>query len=84
MIECAEEEIHAKHLHLSLPPLFDTGSGNGFTRTIPHSMVLPLDLEEAERLVIREALKMTNSNVAEAARLLKTNRMRIYRVLNSL
>jgi DNA-binding NtrC family response regulator len=40
---------------------------------------LPLNLEEAEQLLIQRALEQTGGNVAEAARLLDVNRSRIYR-----
>ena len=40
---------------------------------------LPLNLEEAEALLIRRALAETGGNIAEAARRLGVNRTRIYR-----
>lgn len=40
---------------------------------------LPLNLDEAEHVLIQRALEQTKGNVAEAARLLKINRSRIYR-----
>jgi DNA-binding NtrC family response regulator len=40
---------------------------------------LPLNLEEAENVLIQRALEQTHGNVAEAARLLGVNRSRIYR-----
>ncbi|HSI13964.1 MAG TPA: sigma-54 dependent transcriptional regulator [Chthoniobacter sp.] len=40
---------------------------------------LPLNLEEAEGVLIQRALEQTHGNVAEAARLLGVNRSRIYR-----
>jgi DNA-binding NtrC family response regulator len=42
---------------------------------------LPLNLETAERMLIRRALNQTGGNIAEAARLLGVHRSRIYRVL---
>ena len=39
----------------------------------------PLNLEEAETVLIQRALEQTRGNVAEAARLLGVNRSRIYR-----
>ena len=42
---------------------------------------IPLPLEEAERFLIRRALRATGGNVVEAARLLQVNRSRIYRRL---
>ena len=43
---------------------------------------LPLDLELAERMVIRKAIAKCEGNISEAARLLKTHRNRIYRALS--
>jgi len=45
----------------------------------PKTEGLPLNLEEAEHALIARALEQTRGNVAEAARLLKVNRSRIYR-----
>ena len=42
---------------------------------------LPLNLEEAEDLLVRRALQETHGNIAEAARRLGINRTRIYRRL---
>jgi DNA-binding NtrC family response regulator len=42
---------------------------------------LPLNLEAAERTLIRRAVSQTGGNIAEAARLLGVHRTRIYRVL---
>ena len=43
---------------------------------------LPLNLEAAERTLIRRAVSQTGGNIAEAARLLGVHRSRIYRVLD--
>jgi DNA-binding NtrC family response regulator len=40
---------------------------------------LPLNLDDAEQVLIQRALEQTSGNVAEAARLLGVNRSRIYR-----
>ena len=40
---------------------------------------LPLNLDDAEQVLIQRALEQTGGNVAEAARLLGVNRSRIYR-----
>ena len=42
---------------------------------------LPLNIAEAEDLLLQRALKETNGNIAEAARLLGVHRTRIYRKL---
>ncbi|MDB5294629.1 MAG: two component response regulator protein, partial [Phycisphaerales bacterium] len=43
---------------------------------------LPLNLEEAEALLIKRALAETGGNIAEAARRLGVNRTRIYRKMS--
>jgi DNA-binding NtrC family response regulator len=50
----------------------------------PPSGDLPLNLDEAETLLIRRALAETGGNIAEAARRLGVNRTRIYRKLGEL
>ena len=45
------------------------------------SAALPLNLAEAEELLIQRALQHTDGNIAEAARLLGVHRTRIYRKL---
>ncbi len=45
------------------------------------SQDLPLNLEAAERALIRRALGQTDGNIAEAARLLGVHRSRIYRAI---
>jgi ActR/RegA family two-component response regulator len=42
---------------------------------------LPLNLAEAEELLMERALRETDGNIAEAARLLGIHRTRIYRKL---
>jgi len=42
---------------------------------------LPWDLEEAELVLIKRALRQTNGNVSKAAKLLGVHRMKIYRLL---
>ncbi len=44
---------------------------------------LPLNLEEAETVLIRRALAQTKGNVAQAARLLGVHRTRIYRMMSA-
>jgi DNA-binding NtrC family response regulator len=57
------------------------GSAPAGGATVVHPSVsdLPLNLEEAETLLIRRALAETGGNIAEAARRLGVNRTRIYR-----
>ncbi|ETX04838.1 MAG: hypothetical protein ETSY2_26495 [Candidatus Entotheonella gemina] len=72
LIEISGSDIQPHHLHFL---------GESISRNAPVPD-LPLDLEEAERWVIKRALARCNGNVSEAARLLGTNRNRIYRALN--
>ncbi|TLD69996.1 sigma-54-dependent Fis family transcriptional regulator [Phragmitibacter flavus] len=72
--------------HLDLP-------GNSTISSLPHpkppqlaltpDSSLPLNLEEAETLLIRRALNQTQGNIAQAARLLGIHRTRIYRMMAS-
>ncbi len=72
LIESGGNDIQPHHLHF-------LGDAMPQKALSPN---LPLDLDEAERWVINLALKRSNGNVSEAARLLGTNRNRIYRALN--
>ena len=42
---------------------------------------MPLNLDEAEIFLTRRVFEQTGGNVAAAARLLGTNRNRVYRIL---
>jgi len=80
LIECAGNELLPEHLHLSSltkPEPLQSSTVNSIFEE------LPINLEQAEALVIQKALAKTGGNVSEAAKLLKTNRMRIYRVINA-
>jgi len=82
VIECREGSIQPHHLHF-IPQV---GSPASTARaTLPLSE-LPADLDAAvsqvELTVVKRALDRTSGNIAEAARLLGTNRNRIYRVLD--
>jgi DNA-binding NtrC family response regulator len=86
LIESGGADLKAEHLRLGPRRL---------TGKVPHSQAagpagvaaepplgvadLPLNLEEAENLLIRRALAETGGNIAEAARRLGINRTRIYR-----
>jgi DNA-binding NtrC family response regulator len=78
LIESGGAEIHTRHLHL-IPPA--SGQENGAARQAKAAAVreLPLNLDEAENLLIQRALAQTEGNIAEAARLLGIHRTRIYR-----
>ncbi len=73
LIESAGGAIRPNHLHF-LPSEAPSQSESVIEE-------LPLDLERAELLVIKKAMARTGGNISEAARLLKTNRNRIYRAL---
>jgi len=77
LIESGGREIQPAHLHL-IPP---GGGARGVVKQDKTAAArdLPLNLEEAENLLIQRALAQTNGNIAEAARLLGIHRTRIYR-----
>jgi DNA-binding NtrC family response regulator len=79
LIQSGGETIFPSHLHLlrgepAHSPAIDH-SRKSFVST------LPLNLAEAEEVLIQRALEETNGNIAEAARLLGVHRTRIYRKL---
>jgi DNA-binding NtrC family response regulator len=80
LIESGGKVIHPEHLlslrrSSGLPVAVVSDSG-------PESLSsLPLNLAHAEELLIQRALKQTNGNIADAARLLGIHRTRIYRKL---
>lgn len=80
LIESGGETIQPVHLRLS----------NAMGQTAPMAAIhskkevaaaLPLNLSEAEDLLIQRALQETGGNIADAARLLGVHRTRIYRKL---
>lgn len=79
LIQSGGRNIEAEHIHFfsseagrdSEEPTSDSGT----------TVTLPLPLAEAERVLIRETLALTNDNIAAAARLLGVHRPRIYRFL---
>ncbi|HEY2329390.1 MAG TPA: sigma-54 dependent transcriptional regulator [Verrucomicrobiae bacterium] len=80
LIESGGETILPEHLHLSR----GTGVGTLPTNSVAKkefSAALPLNLAEAEEILIQRALDETGGNIAEAARLLGVHRTRIYRKL---
>jgi DNA-binding NtrC family response regulator len=94
LLDSRGKDIHPEHLHL-LPRMamepdihaFEPTPGasqfsSGMDEFLGHNAELPLNLEEAEILVIKRAVAYTKGNVAAAARLLGTNRTRIYRTLH--
>lgn len=77
LIESGGGEIQSAHLHL-IPAGGEAGSSAKQNRAAAVAD-LPLNLEQAENLLIQRALAQTNGNIAEAARLLGVHRTRIYR-----
>ena len=68
LIESGGGEIQRQHLHL-MPKAGDAGAPAKQNKAAAVAD-LPLNLEEAENLLIQRALAQTNGNIAEAARLL--------------
>ena len=56
-------------------------SGEVPAPTTDPEVEIPLDLDEAEVWLVKRGSTRSGGNISEAARLLGTNRMRIYRVL---
>ncbi|MBC8095614.1 MAG: sigma-54-dependent Fis family transcriptional regulator [Akkermansiaceae bacterium] len=79
LIESGGRNIQATHLYL--------GSAKAIPNVVPLAVArkdptpLPLNLAEAEEVLIQRALDETGGNIAEAARLLGVHRTRIYRKL---
>ena len=85
LIEGGGEEILPRHLHY-LPETDPTAPAQTAAGGEVPSLELPLDLdmaaEVAERWVVQSAISQSGGNVSEAARILGTNRTRLYRILN--
>ncbi len=77
LIESGGEAIEVQHLHLMQLKADAMG--------VDGELDLPLDIDEAaaqaELWVVKQALAKVDGNVSEAARLLGTNRNKVYRVL---
>jgi DNA-binding NtrC family response regulator len=85
LIESEGEPIASRHLHL----LQKKVAGPRIREPAIDSSTepagdLPLNLEEAEAILIRRALAETGGNIAEAARRMGINRTRIYRKLGEI
>jgi len=76
LIESQGVEIEPEHLHFAR-----AAAGAASQLTSVPDPGLPLNLDEAEVYLARRALAEADGNVAQAARLLDTNRNRIYRIL---
>ena len=79
LIESGGAEIRPAHLHFFQPG--GMAAGSSARDPVAAAADLPLDLKQAEEALIARALAQTHGNIAAAARLLGTNRPRIYRYL---
>jgi DNA-binding NtrC family response regulator len=77
LIESGGGTVHRRHIHLldEVPKRLPSDSVPGRV----NQETMPLNLDEAEQVLIQRALNQSGGNVAEAARLLGVNRSRIYR-----
>jgi DNA-binding NtrC family response regulator len=76
MIESGGQEIRPPHLRLGItggPPASAAADNQSLDD-------IPLNLAEAENILIQRALDATNGNVTEAARLLGIDRNKVYRI----
>ncbi|HTB79440.1 MAG TPA: sigma-54 dependent transcriptional regulator [Opitutaceae bacterium] len=80
LIASSGREITPAHLRLTTVPVAPVPDATP-AQEPPED--LPLNLDAAERMLIRRALNQTGGNIAEAARLLGVHRSRIYRVLEA-
>ncbi len=80
LIESSGREIRNSHLRLTPSAVKAAPLPSDQASTEPHSD-LPLNLEQAELVLIKRALELTNHNYSKAADMLGVNRARIYRAL---
>ena len=78
LIESDGGEIKPYHLHFLPGEETETPAANGSTPSVAD---IPMNLEAAERWLIKRALARTKGNISEAARMLGSNRNKIYRIL---
>lgn len=82
LIESCGETITPEHLHfLSLQEVPSQRPTTYATTDVPSE--LPLNLKEAEALVVKRAMGVADGNVSEAARLLGVSRTKMYRLLGA-
>ena len=81
LIESGGAELRPEHLHFFQSPTGADATPPGPAVRDPEAAAadLPLNLKQAEELLIRRALEQTHGNIAAAARLLNTSRPKIYR-----
>ena len=79
LIRCGGGRLDAEHMGLTAPTAGQSQATASAAQAVPAGV--PLNLREAELLLMRRALHETGGNVSEAARLLGVHRSRLYRVL---
>ncbi len=78
LIDSGTEMIERRHLHL-FPSALPTASSAKPNAKADFVSSLPVNLAEAEDLLIQRALQEADGNIADAARMLGVHRTRIYR-----
>ena len=78
LIESRGGDVGVEHLHFQMSAGLTGASVPTGSRD-----AVPVNLEEAERWLMRRAIDLAEGNISEAARLMGTNRMRIYRTLGA-
>ena len=87
LIESRDGEIRPRHLHFLRGAGPSAGAGEEAPAKIPTTEPpdWPLDIDqagtEAQRWVVTRALELSDGNMSAAARMLGTNRNRLYRIL---
>jgi len=81
LIESGGAGIRPHHLHFLPGRGGDVSAGPPESDTGAQAPDIPLNLDDAERWLIRRGIAMSDGNLSKAARLLGTNRNRIYRAL---
>jgi DNA-binding NtrC family response regulator len=81
LIESGGRGIAPEHLHLLPRTTPATVTASARSTAAKTAAALPLNLAEAEDILIQRALQETGGNIADAARLLGVHRTRIYRKL---
>ena len=79
LIESEGREIQMEHLHFAQLRASAEREGEGARK---RASTLPLNLKEAEAILIQRALEQTDGHVTEAARLLGIGRKTLYRKLH--
>jgi DNA-binding NtrC family response regulator len=82
LIESGGAKIKVEHLHGHKTPELRSSSDITSSTETKHSSEkeLPLNLDEAERILVERALEQTKGNVSQAANLLGIDRNKIYRI----